>query len=106
MKAVGDIDAAAHAVVRRAPVLLVGEGLPGFRGFFCRHLDTCDPDLCDTQDAINVLDVSFHASEKRSVWVGILRLASAVASVPIIQPPTAPTIWSSVAACSTSGSTL
>src|SRR5712692_7034252 len=32
----------------------------------------------------------------RSGWVGILRAASAPASVPVIQPPTAATRWSSV----------
>src|SRR3990172_7713333 len=41
-----------------------------------------------------------------SPYVGIFFPASTVASVPIIQPPTAPTMWSRVAACSFSGSTL
>ncbi len=46
------------------------------------------------------------SARNRSPYVGIFFPASTVASVPIIQPPTAPTMWSRVAACSFSGSTL
>ncbi len=46
------------------------------------------------------------SARKRSPKVGTFLPASTVASVPIIQAETAPTMWSSVAACSFSGSTL
>jgi hypothetical protein len=65
-----------------------------------------DADLRDFGNIVDLLDIPSTSAQYRSSVVGMPFPASAVASVPIIQPAVAATMWSEVAGYSFSGSTL